>query len=104
MTTPVTFDKPNGFISVTDGSRTWVISKEEAKSVFVTTDETKTLSEEMGTLIAAFLTLIPIYRSSKIEKYEVKIVTESGEEVEMFSGRDADLAYDMVKRIVDFTK
>ena len=103
MTTQVTFDKPNGFITVTDGSRTWIISKEEAKSVFVTTAETKTISEEMGSLFAAFITLIPLERRKKT-KYEVKIVTESGEEVVLFSGRNVNLAYDMVKRLADFTK
>ena len=103
MTTLVIFNKPNGFITVADGSRTWVISKEEANSVFVSTDETQTLMGGIGSLLISFLTLVPVEQRKKI-RYEVKIVTKSGEQVRLLRSRNVELAEDMVKRIVNFTE
>ncbi|MFC1964116.1 RDD family protein [Chloroflexota bacterium] len=102
MTTKLIFNKPDGFITVTDRSRKWIISKEEANSVFVSIDETQTLMGGIGSLFAAFLTLVPVEQRKKI-RYEVKIVTTSGEQVRLFRNRNAELAEDMVKRIVSFS-
>lgn len=103
MSKQVIFNQPDGFITVTDGLKKWVISKEEAKYVSVNADETRTPAREAGTLFAALVTFVPVERSKKIT-YEVKIKTKSGEEVELYSGENLNSAYDMVNRIGDFTK
>lgn len=97
------FDQPDGFLTVTDGVKEWIISKEEARNVFVRVDEPPKIRRELGTLILSFLALLPVERSRKLI-YEVKIITESNEEVELYRGEDVNQAYDIVNKMADFTK
>lgn len=102
MTRRLIFNKPDGYLTVTHGARKWLISKEEAKNISVYADEPRRTQRELGTLILSFLALLPIERSKKL-KYQVKITTESNEEVELYSGEDVNQAYDLVNKIADFT-
>jgi hypothetical protein len=103
MAIRVIFNKPDGFITVIRGSKTWLLSKEEANSVFVSTVEIQTLLGRIGTLFTAFLSLIPLEQRKNI-RYEVKIVTKLGEEVLLLKSRNVESAEDMVNRIIGFTR
>jgi hypothetical protein len=109
MTTKLTFNKPNGFITVTSGhvplfpwfKRTRVISKEEAKNAFVAFHDTQTLIGQIGVLLLSLMALVPIDRHKRTS-YGVKIEMASGKEVQLVRSRNADLADYLVKRIVSF--
>ena len=102
MVKRLTFNDPPGYLTVTDGDRKWIISKEEAGNISVSADEPRQVGRGLGTLVLSFLAFLPVESSKKL-KYEVKIITESNEEVELYSGEDVNQAYDIVNRIADFT-
>jgi hypothetical protein len=76
--------------------------KRRGKECFFTTDKKQTLKGAIGSLFTSFLTLMPIEQHQSI-RYEVKIVKTSGEEVQLLRRKNAELAEDMVKRVVDFS-
>ena len=109
MATKLTFNKPNGFMTVTSGhvpfflwlKRTRIISKEEANRAFVAFRDTPTLIGQIGTLLLALMLLLPVYRPTT-RSYEVKIVRASGKEVKLIESRKAELADYLAKRIAGF--
>ena len=102
MAKRLTFNEPEGYLTVTDGARKWIISKEEARNISVSADEPRPVGRGLGTLVLSFLAFLPVESGKKL-KYEVKITTASNEEVELYSGEDVNQAYDIVNRIADFT-
>jgi len=110
MTTKLTFNKPQGFITVTSGhvplflwfKRTRIISKEEGNSTFFVFRDTSTLIGQIGTLLLTLMLLVPIYRPATIS-YQVKMVTASGEEAKLFESRKAELADYLANRILSFS-
>lgn len=97
--TKVNFNKPPGHVTVTLGNyplffwvpRTKVISREEAKSVFVYPVE--------GTFTDAFGN-----SARKTYAYRVKVVVSSGKEVTLHDDGRADVANHLAKRILDFAQ
>jgi hypothetical protein len=103
MSIQVEFDEENEVIIVTDGAKRQVITKEEAKNVFVSVNEMHQVKDEARNLFIASMILLPVERLIRRE-YVVKIAKCSNENVEVFRGEDVNLAYDMMNRIAYFTR
>ena len=115
MTAKLKLNKPVGFMTVESWhvpiffwlKRTRIISKKEARSVFVTSLDKLGEKWEWNIwgILLLLLSLGLVYPTRNVARkyYSIRLLTKSGKELELLTSSKMELANYLAKRIVDFS-